>query len=71
MAVSYLSAFISNNLLFILKMMGFSRKRYTLIYNAVDGVAYCPIAKVASSTWCGHFLRLGETVDRVTEINAF
>ena len=39
----------------------FSRKRYTLIYNHVDNLAYCPIAKVASSTWCGHFLRMGNS----------
>ena len=45
-----------------LKNSSFSRKRYTLIYNNVDNLAYCPIAKVASSTWCGHFLRMGETV---------
>ena len=31
-----------------------------LIYDKSDGVSYCQIAKVGSSTWCSHFLRLGE-----------
>ena len=38
----------------------FSRKVYTLIYDDIDRVSYCPIAKVASSSWCDHFVRLGE-----------
>ena len=35
--------------------------RYTLVYSEELGVSYCPIAKVASSTWCGHFVRLGRS----------
>ena len=39
----------------------FGRRIDTLIYNPVDRVSYCPIAKVASSTWCNHFVKLGRT----------
>ena len=31
----------------------------SLIYNNKDKVGYCQIAKVASSTWCNHFIHLG------------
>ena len=31
----------------------------SLIYDNKDGIGYCQIAKVASSTWCNHFIRLG------------
>ena len=41
----------------------FGMKIDTLIYNPVDRVSYCPIAKVASSTWCNHFIKLGITTD--------
>ena len=41
----------------------FGMKVETLIYNPVDRVSYCPIAKVASSTWCNHFIKLGRTID--------
>ena len=41
----------------------FGMKIDTLIYNPVDRVSYCPIAKVASSTWCNHFIKLGRTID--------
>ena len=41
----------------------FGMKIDTLIYNPVDRVSYCPIAKVASSTWCNHFIKLGRTFD--------
>jgi len=30
----------------------------SLIYDNKDGIGYCQIAKVASSTWCNHFIRL-------------
>ena len=39
----------------------FSRKVYTLIYDDIVKVSYCPIAKVASSSWCDHFVKLGKT----------
>ena len=32
----------------------------SLIYDDVDGVSYCQIAKVASSSWCNHFIKLGK-----------
>ena len=32
---------------------------YSLIFDRKDGVSYCQIAKVASSTWCDHFIKLG------------
>ena len=38
----------------------FSRKVYTLIYDDIDKVSFCPIAKVASSSWCDHFVKLGK-----------
>ena len=41
----------------------FGMKIDTLIYNPVDRVSYCPIAKVASSTWCNHFIKLGRTIE--------
>ena len=41
----------------------FGMKIDTLIYNPVDKVSYCPIAKVASSTWCNHFIKLGRTIE--------
>ena len=31
----------------------------SLIYDNKDKVGYCQIAKVASSTWCNHFIHLG------------
>ena len=34
-------------------------KKDSLIFDNKDGVAYCQIAKVASSTWCNHFIKLG------------
>ena len=40
----------------------FGRKivKSSLIYDDVDGVSYCQIAKVASSSWCNHFIKLGK-----------
>ena len=40
----------------------FGRKivKNSLIYDDVDGVSYCQIAKVASSSWCNHFIKLGK-----------
>ena len=35
------------------------QRNYSLLYNPGDGVSYCQIAKVASSTWCSHFIKLG------------
>ena len=35
-------------------------RRMNLIYNGRDRIAYCAIPKVASSTWCWHFIQLGE-----------
>ena len=32
----------------------------SLIFDNKDKVGYCQIAKVASSTWCNHFIHLGE-----------
>ena len=32
----------------------------SLIYDEKDGVSYCQIAKVASSSWCNHFIKLGK-----------
>ena len=32
----------------------------SLIYDQDDGVSYCQIAKVASSSWCNHFIKLGK-----------
>ena len=32
----------------------------SLIYDERDGVSYCQIAKVASSSWCNHFIKLGK-----------
>ena len=32
----------------------------SLLFNGVDNVGYCQIAKVASTTWCGHFIHLGK-----------
>ena len=29
-----------------------------LVYDPVDSVAYCSVPKVASSTWCWHFIQL-------------
>ena len=34
----------------------------SLIYDDVDGVSYCQIAKVASSSWCNHFIKLGNLI---------
>ena len=36
------------------------QRNYSLLYNPGDGVSYCQIAKVASSTWCSHFIKLGQ-----------
>ena len=33
----------------------------SLIYDPADKVSYCQIAKVASSSWCNHFIKLGKT----------
>ena len=40
----------------------FGRKvlKNSLIYDPGDGVSYCQIAKVASSSWCNHFIKLGK-----------
>ena len=35
-------------------------RRMNLIYNGRDRIAYCAIPKVASSTWCWHFIQLGK-----------
>ena len=32
----------------------------SLIYDKPDGISYCQIAKVASSSWCNHFIKLGK-----------
>ena len=32
----------------------------SLVFDGADGIAYCQIAKVASSTWCNHFIGLGK-----------
>ena len=37
----------------------FSRTVRTLVHDDIDGISYCPIAKIASSSFCGHFLKLG------------
>ena len=34
----------------------------SLIYDQDDGVSYCQIAKVASSSWCNHFIKLGNLI---------
>ena len=34
--------------------------RMALVYDDKDKVSYCAIPKVASSTWCWHFIKLGE-----------
>ena len=31
-----------------------------LVYDDKDKVSYCAIPKVASSTWCWHFIKLGK-----------
>ena len=38
----------------------FERKirKSSIIFDNLDSVAYCPIAKVASSTWSDHFINL-------------
>lgn len=36
----------------------------SLIYDERDGVSYCQIAKVASSSWCNHFIKLANVSDR-------
>ena len=36
--------------------------RMNLVYNKRDQIAYCAIPKVASSTWCWHFIQLGKSV---------
>ena len=33
-------------------------RKNSIVFNAKDSVSYCPIAKVASSTWCDHFINL-------------
>ena len=35
--------------------------RMNLMYNKKDRISYCAIPKVASSTWCWHFIQLGKT----------
>ena len=35
-------------------------QKNSLIYDAGDGISYCQIAKVASSSWCNHFIKLGK-----------
>ena len=32
----------------------------SLIFDEKDGIGYCQIAKVASYTWCNHFISLGK-----------
>ena len=34
--------------------------RMALVYDEKDKVSYCAIPKVASSTWCWHFIKLGK-----------
>ena len=41
------------------KNFGKTIMKYSLIFDRKDGVSYCQIAKVASSTWCDHFIKLG------------
>ena len=45
-----------------LKGENFGRKvlKNSLIFDPKDGLGYCQIAKVASSTWCNHFITLGK-----------
>ena len=45
-----------------LKGKNFGRKvlKNSLIFDPKDGLGYCQIAKVASSTWCNHFITLGK-----------
>jgi hypothetical protein len=33
-------------------------RKNSIIFDAPDSVSYCPIAKVASSTWSDHFINL-------------
>ena len=33
--------------------------KQNLLYDDKDKVAYCKIAKVATNTWCNHFIKLG------------
>ena len=35
-------------------------RKNSIIFDAPDSVSYCPIAKVASSTWSDHFINLCE-----------
>ena len=44
----------------------FGRKvlKNSLIYDPGDGVSYCQIAKVASSSWCNHFIKLGKPMNK-------
>jgi len=37
----------------------------TLVYDPQDQVAYCMIAKAASSTWCTHFINLANPVESI------
>ena len=34
--------------------------RMALVYDSQDSVSYCAIPKVASSTWCWHFIKLSK-----------
>ena len=40
--------------------LGMTIRQNTLIYDKKDGISYCQIAKVASSSWCNHFIKLGK-----------
>ena len=44
------------------KKFGKSIRKNKLIFDDKDGIAYCQIAKVASSTWCNHFIGLGRFI---------
>ena len=44
----------------------FSREVYTLLFDPEDGVSMCPVAKIASSTWIGHFADIGRTHLKIT-----
>lgn len=39
-------------------------RQNTLIYDKKDGISYCQIAKVASSSWCNHFIKLAKVSDK-------
>ena len=42
--------------------------KQNLLFDDKDKVAYCKIAKVATSTWCNHFIKLGIYQIQMTEV---